>query len=74
MKGISMKEYIKNLSVGSAILSMVAGIAILTYNIQNYFTQYYEFNALNAIIIVLSVLVLHGVSIMGKCVLNLKKR
>jgi hypothetical protein len=69
-----MKEYIKNLSVGSAILSMVAGIAILTYNIQNYFTQYYEFNALNAIIIVLSVLVLHGVSIMGKCVLNLKKR
>ena len=65
-----MKEYIKNLSVGLAIVSGIAGLVLIIVNICQYFSQNYEFSAINAIILVLVVLVLQGASILGRIALK----
>ena len=68
-----MKEYIKNLSVGLAILSMAAGIVLIVSGILQYVSQFYVFNLFNACITVIAVLALHGSAIIGKKILEYKK-
>ena len=68
-----MKEYIKNLSVGLAIVSFIIGIAIIIFNVFEYFLQSYVFNLHNAVLTLLIVIVLHGSAIIGKKILELNK-
>lgn len=71
---INMKEYIRNLSIGLAILSMLLGISILIFNVIQFISKVYVFNLDNALLTLLIVIVLHGSSIIGKLIHKLLKK
>ena len=70
-----MKQYLYNVAIGLAFLSIIAGLGYIAYNIAQSISESYEFNARNFAIVCFSIASIHLSAILGKVILtNFKNR